>query len=335
MRILLSSYNFYPSIGGLETTSRMLAEEFVRQGHEVTLITRTPCSVKDEFPFAVVRCPNWLQTVRSVQKCDVYLHNHLSLQSAWPLLFFRRPWVVAIHTWIPRSGIKGFTKHFVLRYAWLISCSNRIAAHVNYPSTVIFSPYDEGVFQVRPEFQRDKDLIFVGRLAKEKGVDTLIEALALIKAEGHEPDLTIVGGGPERDALDRQVQERGINEQVTFLGPKGPSEIAALMSQHRILVVPSIWEPFGIVALEGIACGCLVVGSGSAGLKDAIGPCGVTFPDGDPSALANCLARELREPDALRNYQARALSHLQSCTRGSVACSYLKVLHCAYASAKS
>jgi glycosyltransferase involved in cell wall biosynthesis len=62
------------------------------------------------------------------------------------------------------------------------------------------------------------------------------------------------------------------------------------MNRHRILVVPSIWEePFGIVALEGIASGCLAIGSEGGGLADAIGACGMTFPNGDSTALAALL----------------------------------------------
>jgi glycogen(starch) synthase len=334
MRILLWSNSFHPSVGGLEAVSGMLAEEFARQGHQVTLVTRTASTVKDEFPFAVVRRPSWHQMFRLVKQCDVYLQNHISLKAAWPLLFVRRPWVVAHHTWIPRSGLKGRIKHFMLRFARSISCSNEIAAHVKSRSTVICSPYDDRVFRRKSDVQRDKDLIFVGRLSREKGASVLVDALRLLKSGGHAPSLTIVGGGPERSALARQAEEFGFSKQVEFAGSKAPLEVADLLNQHRILVVPSLYrEPFGVVALEGIACGCAVVGSEGGGLKDAIGPCGATFPNGDAPALAGRLARLLQEPDAWRKYSEGAATHLRSFTRAAVANSYLNVLRLAYESA--
>ena len=95
---------------------------------------------------------------------------------------------------------------------------------------------------------------------------------------------------------------------------------------HQIMVVPSRWlEPFGIVALEGIACGCVVVGSAGGGLKDAIGPCGVTFPNGDIQTLTQKIADLLLNPYKLATYKAKAELHLLPHKRLAVAEAYLKV----------
>jgi len=336
LRILLWSNAFHPSIGGLEAVSSMLAMEFVRQGHFVTVVTRTASAEKDKFPFVVFRRPGRLQMFRLVKKCDVYFQNHISLKVAWPLLLVRRPWVVAHHTWIPRSGMSGIMKHFMLRYARSISCSAEIAAHLKLPSVVICSPYDDSVFREQSEARRERDLIFVGRLSKEKGINLLFDALGLLKSQGQVPTLTIIGGGPEQNDLARQAQEFGLAGQVDFVGSKAPAAVADLLSRHRILVVPSVYrEPFGIVALEGIACGCVVVGSEGGGLKDAIGPCGVTFPNGDASALADRLSELLKKPEMWRIYKRGAAAHLQSFTRAAVADSYLKMLRTAYESAST
>ena len=92
------------------------------------------------------------------------------------------------------------------------------------------------------------------------------------------------------------------------------------------MVVPSLWdEPFGIVALEGIACGCVVVGSSGGGLKDAIGECGVTFPNGDVAALTEALANLLTNPEQLDSYRQKAQSHLARHQPTEVAKAYLKV----------
>jgi len=91
--------------------------------------------------------------------------------------------------------------------------------------------------------------------------------------------------------------------------------------------VPSRYqEPFGIVALEGIACGCVVVGSEGGGLREAIGPCGLTFPNGDASALARCLAQLLRDDESVRALRRPAAQHLLRFRRAKVAGEYLRLM---------
>ena len=92
------------------------------------------------------------------------------------------------------------------------------------------------------------------------------------------------------------------------------------------MVVPSRWqEPFGIVALEGIACGCVLVGSEGGGLKDAIGPCGMTFPNGSVDHLTQVLANLLSSPDQLQQYRKKANEHLLRHHPTEVAKAYLQV----------
>ena len=311
--------------------SRLLAEEFVRQGHEVAVVTGSAGEGENLWPFAVVRRPRLLELLQLVRRSDVYFQNHISLRRAWPLLFVRRPWVVALHTWVPRLGIAGRLQHFSLRYARCIANSNPIAAHVRARSVVIPGPYDDHVFREMPGVPRDGHLLFVGRLIRDKGVHLLLEAIARLRMEGLEPSLTIVGRGPEKDALARQVKDLRLAAQVEFAGVKAGNELALLLNRHRILVVPSLWqEPFGIVALEGIACGCVLVGSDRGGLKEAIGPCGITFPNGDSAALAVCLTHLLSSPEGWEQYREGAASHLRPFTRAAVARSYLQVLQAAY-----
>ena len=116
MRILFSSHAFAPSVGGLESVSRMLAEEFVRQGHEVRLITQTTSDTPDDFPFRVWRRPSGKTLPVLVRWCEVFFHSNISLPRAWPLLLIRRPWVVAHHVWIPRrEDMVGWLKAFLKR----------------------------------------------------------------------------------------------------------------------------------------------------------------------------------------------------------------------------
>jgi len=93
------------------------------------------------------------------------------------------------------------------------------------------------------------------------------------------------------------------------------------------MVVPSRWpEPFGIVALEGIACGCAVVGSEKGGLKEAIGPCGLTFENGNADALATQLKRLLTEPDLQSKLRQNTSEHLEKFKSAAIVAAYLRVM---------
>jgi glycosyltransferase involved in cell wall biosynthesis len=334
MRIALASHVFAPSVGGIETMSAMLAAEFVRLGHDVKVLTATASPQPDRLPYELHRRPSFAQTLRIARWCDVFFHNNISLARAWPLLFARRPWVVAHHVWIPRSGAAARAKRFALRFARGISISRAIAAHLNTPSVVIPNPYDDETYRPMEGVPRERDLIFVGRLVSDKGADLLLEALALLAPAGLRPALSIVGSGPEEEALRRQCVAAGLTEQVRFTGRLTGSALAREFNGHRIVVVPSRWEePFGLVALEGIACGCVAVGSAGGGLADAIGPCGLSFPNGDAGALARALVALLRDPRAWQRLRAGAPAHLARHARRAVASAYLEVFRASLAAA--
>ncbi len=142
-----------------------------------------------------------------------------------------------------------------------------------------------------------------------------------------QPDLTIIGVGPEEGKLRELTRELGLDRQVTFAGEKSGEELAATLNRHQIMVVPSRWaEPFGIVALEGIACGCVVVGSRDGGLREAIGPCGLTFKNGDERELADCLRTLLLDPARKQTFQKEASAHLAKFRADGVANAYLQLI---------
>jgi glycosyltransferase involved in cell wall biosynthesis len=327
----MSSFVFPPSVGGIETVSQILARDFVSRGTEVKVITATPAHDREPRPFEVVRRPTARALLKLVRWSDVFFHNNMSLQFAWPLVFVRKPWVVAFHTWISRTdGSRGWQdriKQLVSRRARCISISRAVAAHLSVPSTVVGNPYDEEEFRSLPGIERNRDLIFLGRLVSDKGVDVLIRALSILKDRGTVASLTIVGKGPEEESLRELSRSCAVGSQIEFLGEKTGSELVRILNAHKIIVVPSRWrEPFGIVALEGIACGCVAVGSEDGGLSDAIGPCGLTFPNGDASRLAEVLCSLLSNPHTQSEFQKRAADHLKNFRRDAIAAKYLKVL---------
>lgn len=320
MRVLIYSPAFYPSVGGLEEVVGLLATELHRAGDTVCVVSTTPHDGPEPFPFAVVRRPGPLELLRRVRDCEVFLQANVSLKGLWPLLLVRRPYVVSHHSWYRqpdgdlswRDRLKRIVAH---RAAASIAVSRAMADDLGDPTTVIENPYRDDLFAPDAAVPRDGELLFVGRLVSDKGCDLLLDALGILHRRGTTPALTVVGSGPEAEPLARRAAALGLGERVRFVGRRTGEELRTELCRHRWLVVPSRYnEPFGVVALEGLACGCAVIGSAGGGLADAIGPGGWTFPNGDTAALAALIERATRgavpapDPAAVARHLARHTS---------------------------
>jgi glycogen synthase len=333
-KILISSYRFHPSVGGIETVALIVAEELAKQGYTIKVITQTPADQNhlNDFPFEVIRRPSPLQTLNLVRWCDLFLMNDSdSLRASWPLLAIRKPSVVVHHSKkIPTMSLLAWQeplKHRVLRRAENISVSHALAKQLDTPYTVVSNPYNDDLFFEMPEVKRNQDLVFLGRLDHQKGLDLLFKALKLLQEQSLTPRLTVIGTGIKEKNFRRLAQDLGIVSQVDFVGEKTGLELVHLLNAHRIMVVPSRpFEAFGIVALEGIACGCVVLGSAQGGLPEAIGPCGETFVSEDVQDLAKQLSNLLHHPERLSVYSANAKEYLRHFRRDRIASSYVAVV---------
>lgn len=330
LRILLSSYAFSPSIGGIESVSALLATEFTKLGHAVTVLTQTPGPDTQTWPFPILRQPGAAELLSAVRTCEIFWHNNISLRSAWPLLVARRAWVVTHQTWIVPPGVRASlskrAKLALSERAVQVSISGAIAATLPGDSTIIGNPYQKDVFRVQPEVERDRDLVFLGRLVSDKGADMLLHALAGLREHGLIPSLSIIGSGPEEMSLRTLATSLKLEPQVEFMGAVGGAALAHLLNRHSVLVVPSRWaEPFGIVAIEGMACGCAVIGSSGGGLPEAIDGGGLVFESGSVSALVGVLHRVLSERALRESLIRRGQEHLQAFTPETIAARYLRV----------
>jgi glycosyltransferase involved in cell wall biosynthesis len=147
---------------------------------------------------------------------------------------------------------------------------------------------------------------YVGRLVPEKGLHTLLEAMARLESVF---ELRFVGGGREGPDLQAQCRALGLGDRVQFVPPMPPAQVAAYLCELDALVLPSlttpVWkEQFGRVLTEAMACGVPVVGSDSGAIPEVIGEAGLIFPEGDAAALADCLSRLMGAP-ALRHELAQ------------------------------
>ena len=154
----------------------------------------------------------------------------------------------------------------------------------------------------------------------------LLKALVQLQTLKLTPSLTVVGSGPERTACEDFVNASGLGPQVRFLGAMSGRPLKEVFNAHEILVIPSLWaEPFGVVALEGIACGCVVLGTKDGGLKEAIGPCGIVCDNNSADALAESLQLLLTKPDLRDSLRAQAKNHLEHFSASYVASRYLSL----------
>lgn len=328
MKIFFYTTVFAPSVGGIETLAETLCREFVSLGHEVVLATETPGSA--EMPFLVVRQPRFLRFRDLLAWCDVHVQANVSLRAAWVWLVAPTKTVYQHNNVYQRDD---GTKRLVDRLKTLLAGATPGIANSSYTAErtgtkdIIFNAYDDATFGPSPRWEtKDLDLVFLGRLVSQKGCDTLIDALSLLAARGQRPGLTVIGDGPDRAKLEQQAEELGVARNVRFLGGLKGKALADELARHKIMVVPSRYEePFGIVALEGMASGCILIVSQRGGLVDAISGHGFTFPNGDAWALADRLEEVLENLQRARGCLDGIENHLAKCQAHAVAERYLTV----------
>ncbi|RYG11196.1 MAG: glycosyltransferase family 1 protein [Chitinophagaceae bacterium] len=337
MKILFFSHLFYPEIGGIEVNSEVLANEFFSNGADVKLVTWTEDCGAKSFPFEVIRKPKFRKLIEVHRWADVVYENNPSLRLSWPVFLTRKLHVIAIRTWIARmDGSLTFQDRIKLQ--WLrkahavIAVSDAIRKKTWPKSVVIGNPYRSRLFRILPEIKRKTKFVFLGRLVSDKGAHLAIEALGrLIKNKVIEECdsvlLTIIGAGPEKAALELLCEGVGVKTCVSFPGALSGEELVNALNEHEFLIVPSVWEePFGNVALEGMACGCIPIVSDGGGLPDAVGTAGLVFERGNIDSLTEKLRKVLTNPEIVDDLRLAATEHLQNHLPEIVGRKYFEVI---------
>ncbi len=155
------------------------------------------------------------------------------------------------------------------------------------------------------------DLLFIGELRALKGIDVLIEAIGLLRREGHSVSATIVGAGPDRASLEAYVAAHGLRDAIHFAGPL-PARTAFALG--KLLVVPSRAESLPYIVLEAAAAGMPMIATGVGGIPEIFGPDAASLiSPGDPAALAQAITRTLQDSGprqaAVGRLQARVRDH--------------------------
>jgi glycogen synthase len=267
----------------------------------------------DRFDFDLVHGHDWLVAVAG---------DHLARR-------FRCPLVVTIHAteygrhqgWVdkhPQSYIHGVERWMANRADRVITCSHYMRGHVadiygleedritvipNGIDPLDLQPVDD-LDRLRARFaEPDQQLvILVGRLVYEKGFQLALEALpGLIERLG-DVRFLVAGSGTHEEELRRQAADLGLEAHGTFLGWIGDDVLHSLYRIADLCVVPSLYEPFGLVALEAMASGCPCIVADTGGLREIVPEderVGLRFNGGDAEHLATMVERLLTD-DALR-----------------------------------
>ena len=157
-------------------------------------------------------------------------------------------------------------------------------------------------------------MLFFGRLEYEKGVHDAIAALPRIRRSHPGTTLTIAGDGTQQDWLVEVARKHRVRTAVRFAGRVDHDELLRLLHRADVAVLPSHYEPFGIVALEAAAAGAPLVTSDVGGLGEAVidGQTGVSHPPRDIAALAAAVGTVLDDPAGAQHRAVAARQRLTS-----------------------
>jgi glycogen(starch) synthase len=288
----------------------------------------------DRYDFDLVHGHDWLVA----NACD-----HLAKR-------FEAPLVTTIHAteygrhqgWVdkhPQTYIHGVERWIVNRSQRVIACSHYMREQIvdifgvaEKRISVIPNGIDPDDLQaqspaelerLRSEFAapEEKLVLLIGRLVYEKGFQLALEAMPRLIDAVPGTRFLVAGSGTHEAELHRQAEELGLMEHGTFLGWIGDDVLHSLYRIADLTVVPSIYEPFGLVALEAMASGCPCIVADTGGLREVVvhEEGGLRFRADDPEALAEVAIRVLSDDELGQRLIADAYEHVRRFDWGDVA----------------
>jgi glycogen synthase len=252
---------------------------------------------------------------------------------------YRRPWLTTIHAteygrhqgWVekhPQSYIHGVERWMARRADRVVTCSHYMRGHVADvfgldearvsvipngidPSELV--PVDDlDTLRARFAAPDERLVLLVGRLVYEKGFQLALEALpGLIRRIGKLRFL-VAGSGTHEQELKAQARRLGLVRHGTFLGWIGDDVLHSLYRIADLCVVPSIYEPFGLVALEAMVSDCPCIVADTGGLREVVPnhDVGLRFRSRDPASLARMVERVLTDGALRDRLVAEASEHV-------------------------
>lgn len=296
MRIVIVSLTYLPAIGGLERVMSGLALKW-SEDHEIIVFTKNKSSTNDLlYPYKIVRDFSLYTLYKAVKNADVYVEANISLYTALVGLLQNRKWWVIHHLLYRTQGIISYLKLSLTFFSKNIAVSSFVANELWGKSKVFYNFVDPS-FRKLSKNRNENTLLYLGRLVSDKGLDVLLKAINQIKSNGKIFNLTIIGKGPDENLLYEHALQLNILPQINFLGILEGEQLINVLNEHKVMVIPSKWEePFGLVALEALACGCRVVYSNTGGLPEAAGEFSIGYNKNSVDELCNSIMRAFEKP---------------------------------------
>jgi len=176
---------------------------------------------------------------------------------------------------------------------------SRIAARRHARSRTHVIPYgiDLASFPAQPPKAEGHVVIFLAATSWRKGIFTLLDAVALLRRTMPDLEVIVAGGGWEYDAMSARIERDGLGEIVRMAGFVPRQDVPALLARGNVYCLPSFGEPYGMTAIEAMACARPVVATNAGGLASLVdSEGGRLVPSGDAAALAAALDEILRDP---------------------------------------
>jgi glycogen(starch) synthase len=228
----------------------------------------------------------------------------------------------------PQSHIHGIEKWVTNRADAVIACSSYMREHISdiygleeSAVAVIPNGIDPADLQpvgdlddLRASFARpdEKLVLLVGRLVYEKGFQVALEALPTLIENVGNVRFLVAGSGTHEEELKAQAADLGLMEHGTFVGWIGDDVLHSLYRIADLTIVPSIYEPFGLVALEAMASGCPCIVADTGGLREVVPNenVGLRFTSRDPKSLAKMAERVLTDDELRDRLVTEASDHV-------------------------
>jgi glycosyltransferase involved in cell wall biosynthesis len=334
MRIAIFSKPFWPSMGGVEATTHILARSLREHQHIPTVITATTLNGSKEISdeYSIVRNATFFSLLKQFSAADkVIINGGISVPAALAAWIFGKKLIV----WHQMAGpcISGTPGVWgSLRRALALKLLSYVSLHVGVSaeclaskklpasaaSVVIFNPISPELENAASGLQsvsKDIDVLFVGRLIEGKGVLVLADALRRLDVDGNKITVYFAGVGPAAGRIEAVLKECQ-NIQITFGGRLEFAELAGIYSRSRCLVVPSTTHTEGmpVVIAEALGFGLPVVGSDQPVIVEAIADAGLICPQGNSAYLADALRSLLNNNELRKRFSgaARNRAHLFS-----------------------
>ncbi|MBN3039654.1 MAG: glycosyltransferase family 4 protein [Candidatus Omnitrophica bacterium] len=204
---------------------------------------------------------------------------------------------------------------------YLLSKTTELFPKIKEKGYVAYNGINPDQFNNSEIFKQNSDYILAyGRLSYQKGFDILLEAFSRLANKALGLKLLIIGEGEERENLEKKTIELRLEQRVRFIGPVSYKDLAKYIKGSKFVVIPSRWEPFGLVALESFACARTVIATTSGGIQEIVrdGQNGLVVEKENPFSLSKAISKLIEEEQLRAALEINSLKTIAQFTKESM-----------------